>query len=104
MDNAQHTEPPSPLALSALNDAAGVPVVFFVAVELVMRVAGYGYNPDFFLKLDIGGKPFFVQNEDFSRRFFPPETMRQPSALRMRAETIRSPRSQTSSSSLGLLH
>ena len=62
------------------------PVVFFVAAEVVLRVAGYGYNPDFFLKLDIGGKPFFVQSEDFSRRFFPPETMRQPNALRMRAE------------------
>ncbi len=63
-----------------------VPAVFFLAMELVLRVAGYGYNPDFFLKLDIGGKPFFVQNEDFSRRFFPPETMRQPNALRMHAE------------------
>lgn len=63
-----------------------VPAVFFLAAELVLRVAGYGYNPDFFLKRDIGGKPFFVQNEDFSRRFFPPETMRQPNAMRMRAE------------------
>lgn len=62
-----------------------VPTLFFVAVEIVLRIVGYGYNPDFFLKRDIGGKPYFVQNEDFSRRFFPPETMRQPNALRMRA-------------------
>jgi tetratricopeptide (TPR) repeat protein len=59
---------------------------FFFALELVLRLAGYGYDPHFFKKLDIEGKPFLVQNEDFSRRFFPPETMRQPNALRMRAE------------------
>ena len=29
-----------------------------------------------------------MQNEDFSRRFFPPETMRHPNALRMRAEKL----------------
>jgi tetratricopeptide (TPR) repeat protein len=54
-------------------------------LELGLRVAGYGYDPHFFKRLDIGGKPFWVQNEDFSRRFFPPETIRQPNALRMRA-------------------
>ncbi|TAK95441.1 MAG: tetratricopeptide repeat protein [Verrucomicrobia bacterium] len=63
-----------------------VPALFFLVLELALRVAGYGYNPDFFLKQNIDGKSFFVQNEDFSRRFFPPETMRQPNALRMRAE------------------
>jgi tetratricopeptide (TPR) repeat protein len=63
-----------------------VPAVFFLATELGLRVVGYGYNPDFFLKRDIGRKAFFVQNEDFSRRFFPPETMRQPNAMRMHAE------------------
>jgi tetratricopeptide (TPR) repeat protein len=62
-----------------------VPAIFIV-LELALRLAGYGYDPHFFKKLDIGGKPFWVQNEDFSRRFFPPETMRQPNAMRMRAE------------------
>ena len=54
--------------------------------ELALRLAGYGYDPHFFKRLDIAGKPFYVQNEDFSRRFFPPESIRQPNALRMRAE------------------
>jgi tetratricopeptide (TPR) repeat protein len=55
-------------------------------IELALRLAGYGYDPHFFKRLDIAGKPFYVQNEDFSRRFFPPESIRQPNALRMRAE------------------
>ena len=63
-----------------------LPALLVAGVELVLRLAGYGYDPHFFKRLDIGGKPFLVQNEDFSRRFFPPETMRQPNALRMRAE------------------
>lgn len=64
------------------------PSLFFLATELVLRLCGYGYDPNFFLKQDIGGESFFVQNEDFSRRFFPPETRRQPDALRMRAKKL----------------
>ncbi len=63
-----------------------LPALLLAGLELVLRLAGYGYDPHFFRKLVIGGKPFLVQNEDFSRRFFPPETLRQPNALRMRAE------------------
>ncbi len=63
-----------------------LPALLLLGLELVLRLAGSGYDPHFFKPLDIGGKPFLVQNEDFSRRFFPPETMRQPNALRMRAE------------------
>ena len=55
-------------------------------IELGLRLAGYGYDPHFFKRLDIAGKPYYVQNEDFSRRFFPPESIRQPNALRMRAD------------------
>lgn len=62
------------------------PAVFFLGIEIALHVAGYGYDPDFFLKREIGGQSYFVQNEDFSRRFFPPETLRHPNALRMRAE------------------
>lgn len=64
------------------------PVGFFLVAEIGLRLAGYGYHPDFFLKREIGGQQYFVQNEDFSRRFFPPETMRHPNALRMRAEKL----------------
>mgnify|MGYP007070999404 CR=1 FL=1 len=66
-----------------------VPLLLLVGLELVLRLAGYGYNPNFFLPLRIGSGDFLVQNEDFSRRFFPGEVIRQPSALRMKAHKPR---------------
>jgi tetratricopeptide (TPR) repeat protein len=62
-----------------------VPLLLLTGLELGLRVAGYGYPTDFFLPLRIGNADFLVQNEDFSRRFFPGEVSRQPSALRMQA-------------------
>jgi tetratricopeptide (TPR) repeat protein len=63
-----------------------VPLLLLVALELVLRVGGYGYDPDFFKRQQIAGEDFLVQNDDFSRRFFPAEVIRHPSALRMRAQ------------------
>jgi tetratricopeptide (TPR) repeat protein len=57
----------------------------FGLLEITLRLAGYGYNPHFFKRLQIGGEEFFVQNEDFSRRFFPSETARNPGPVRFRA-------------------
>ncbi len=51
-------------------------------MEVCLRVAGYGYNPDFFKRIAIGGQDFFVQNEDFSFRFFPKNMVRNPGPLR----------------------
>jgi tetratricopeptide (TPR) repeat protein len=62
-----------------------VPLLLLVTLEASLRISGYGYNPAFFLPQRIGGEEFLIQNEDFSRRFFPAEVIRQPSALRMRA-------------------
>jgi tetratricopeptide (TPR) repeat protein len=62
-----------------------VPLFLLCSGEVVLRIAGYGYAPDFFIPLEISGENFLVQNEDFSRRFFPAQTIRQPNALRMRA-------------------
>lgn len=62
-----------------------VPVLLLAGLELGLRLAGYGYDPDFFLPLRIGGEDYLVQNENFSRRFFPGDVSRQPSALRMKA-------------------
>jgi len=63
-----------------------IPLLFLGVLEITLRIAGYGYDPGFFRRLQIGDEDFFIQNEDFSRRFFPPETLRHPGALRMRAE------------------
>ena len=45
-------------------------------LEISLRLGGYGYNPQFFKRLKINDEDFFVQNEDFSRRFFPKEIAR----------------------------
>ena len=51
-------------------------------VEFALRLGGYGYEPQFFKRLKIGREDFFVQNEDFSFRFFPKEIVRNPGPLR----------------------
>lgn len=62
-----------------------VPLALLGLAELGLRLAGYGYNPDFFVPLRIGSEDYWVQNENFSRRFFPGDASRQPGALRMTA-------------------
>jgi tetratricopeptide (TPR) repeat protein len=62
-----------------------VPLLAFAFLEGVLRLAGYGYDTAFFKKVQIGGQDFFVNNDDFVRRFFPPQLARLPGALRMEA-------------------
>jgi tetratricopeptide (TPR) repeat protein len=59
-----------------------LPFLLFGVLEVTLRVGGYGYNPQFFKRVRIGGDEFLVQNEDFSLRFFPKETVRNPGPLR----------------------
>ena len=62
--------------------AVALPFFLLAIVEVCLRLAGYGYNPDFFKRIPIGGQDFFVQNEDFSFRFFPKNMVRNPGPLR----------------------
>ena len=62
-----------------------IPLLLLAGAEVALRVTGYGYDPDYFQALRIGGEDFLVQNENFSRRFFPGEVSRQPAAIRMKA-------------------
>jgi tetratricopeptide (TPR) repeat protein len=59
-----------------------LPFVLLGLLEIAMRFCGYGYDPRFFNRLKIGGQDFFVQNEDFSLRFFPKEIARNPGPVR----------------------
>ncbi len=59
-----------------------LPFLLLGAAEFALRLAGYGYDPHFFKRLKIGGEEFFVQNEDFSRRFFPQAIARNPGPIR----------------------
>ena len=51
-----------------------------------LRVCGYGYPASFFLKTKIGGKDYYVSNDRFGYRFFPPALARSPAPLRMAAK------------------
>jgi tetratricopeptide (TPR) repeat protein len=63
-----------------------LPLLLLVALEIILRLAGYGYAPDFFQKIRVGEKDFLVSNESFSLRFFPPQLARRPSPFMMEAE------------------
>ena len=56
----------------------GAPLVFLCVVELVLRVADYGYPTSFLLPSSHNGQPVFVQNNQFGWRFFGPEMARLP--------------------------
>ena len=54
--------------------------------ELGLRLCGYGYPASFFLKTQIGGKGYYVSNDRFGYRFFPPALARTPAPMRMPAK------------------
>lgn len=56
-----------------------------VALELALRLGGYGHSPSFFKHINIGGEDYLVQNDDFSLNVFTREVARSPGALRMKA-------------------
>jgi tetratricopeptide (TPR) repeat protein len=60
-----------------------LPVALLGIVELALRLGGYGYDPHFFQRLKIDGEDYFVENDNFSLSFFPPETARFPGAIRI---------------------
>ena len=62
-----------------------VPLILLSALELGLRVVGYGYSTRLFLPLTIGGKEFLVPNEEFTHRFFPPALARTALSGRMTA-------------------
>jgi tetratricopeptide (TPR) repeat protein len=62
-----------------------VPLLVLGGLEAALRLAGYGYRTSFFNKIRIGHQEFWVDNESFSLRFFPPQLMRWPSPVLMEA-------------------
>ena len=55
-------------------------------IELGLRLGGYGYPAGFFLKTEIEGKDYYVSNDRFGWRFFPPALARMPVPMRMAAK------------------
>jgi tetratricopeptide (TPR) repeat protein len=60
-----------------------IPVVALCFLELALRLAGYGYPTSFFLRAKINGQDFYVPNDTFGYRFFPPALARTPEPQRM---------------------
>jgi tetratricopeptide (TPR) repeat protein len=62
-----------------------LPLLLLIGLEAGLRLGGYGFDPHFFKLMKIGGEDYYVQNDAFSYRFFPPQNARNPGVLRMRA-------------------
>lgn len=62
---------------------AGLPICLLLAIELALRLAGYGYSTGIFKRLHIGDEIYLVNNDDFSFRFFPPQMARFLGPVRM---------------------
>jgi tetratricopeptide (TPR) repeat protein len=78
--------PPSARRLWAFRIVAlALPLLLLAGLELSLRLSGYGFDPHFFKKIKIGDEDYYVQNDAFSYRFFPPQNARNPGVLRMRA-------------------
>jgi len=54
------------------------PTVFFIALELFLRLFGYGHSDAFFLPAQIDSQPVWIQNDRFASRFLGPALARQP--------------------------
>ena len=63
-----------------------IPLFILGGIELGLRLAGYGYDTSFLSRIKIGGHDYFVPNEDFSSRFFPPAIARKTLPFRFAAE------------------
>ncbi len=55
-------------------------------IEIGLRLAGYGYDTSFFRRIQIDGHDYYVPNEEFSNRFFPPAIARKTLPFRFEAE------------------
>ena len=53
-----------------------MPLLLLGGLEIILRLSGYGYPTGFFEKIRLGKSDYLVNNEDFSRRFSPPQLMR----------------------------
>ena len=63
-----------------------IPLLLLGGLEFWLRLAGYGYDTHFFRRIQIDGHSFYVPNEKFSYRFFPPALARTADVIRFSAE------------------
>ncbi|MCP5487485.1 MAG: tetratricopeptide repeat protein [Verrucomicrobia bacterium] len=58
-----------------------VPLGLLAGLEGVCRLVDVGYSPDFFLPEQLDGRPVWIENEQFGRRFFARELVRLPEPI-----------------------
>ena len=63
-----------------------VPLLMLGCIEFGLRLGGYGYDTGFFRPIQGNGHKFYVSNEKFSYRFFPPAIARIALPFRFAAE------------------
>jgi tetratricopeptide (TPR) repeat protein len=63
-----------------------IPLLILGSIELGLRLIGYGYDTSFFREIQINRRSFYVPNEKFSHRFFPPALARTAFPFRFTAE------------------
>ncbi|MGA2245050.1 MAG: tetratricopeptide repeat protein [Verrucomicrobiota bacterium] len=63
-----------------------VPLILLGGLEIGLRLAGYGYSPAFFQKVRVNDQEYLINNEDFTRRFFPPQLLRWPGPVMFEAQ------------------
>jgi tetratricopeptide (TPR) repeat protein len=61
--------------------SVGAPLVFWLLLELLLRMCGYGYATSFLLPKRMSGREVLVQNDRFTWRFLGPAMGRQPFPL-----------------------
>ena len=62
------------------------PLLVLGGIELGLRLVGYGYNTGFFRLIRVNGQGFYVPNEKFGSRFFPPAIARTITPFRFAAK------------------
>jgi tetratricopeptide (TPR) repeat protein len=60
-----------------------IPLTVVGGIELGLRLFGFGYPTSFLLKTTISGQDYFVPNDKFGYRFFPPALARTPAPQRL---------------------
>jgi tetratricopeptide (TPR) repeat protein len=66
-----------------------VPLLLLAGLELILRAIGFGDSPHFFLRSRIREQSVYVENQEFTRRFFPPHLVRNPQPCWMEADKPR---------------
>jgi hypothetical protein len=59
-----------------------LPLIIVLLIEGALRLFGYGYPVSFFLKTG----DVYIENQDFTRRYFPPGLARAPQPIVLKAK------------------